>query len=63
MTNLLPVGSPEDRRIFRQALAGMVWSKQFFHYDIERWLKGDLHSAACNSPPRAQCDMETPEGG
>ena len=39
--NLLPAGSPEDRRIFRQALAGMVWSKQFFNYDIERWLKGD----------------------
>ncbi len=39
--DLLPAGSPEDRRIFRQALAGMVWSKQFFHYDIERWLKGD----------------------
>jgi hypothetical protein len=21
----------------------MIWSKQFFHYDVERWLKGDLH--------------------
>ena len=41
MTILLPAGGPEDRRIFRQALAGMIWSKQFFNYDIERWLKGD----------------------
>jgi hypothetical protein len=38
---LLPGGSPEDQRIFRQALAGMVWSKQFFHYDVERWFAGD----------------------
>ena len=39
--DLLPGGSPEDQRIFRQALAGMVWSKQFFHYDVERWFAGD----------------------
>ena len=25
----------------RQALAGMIWSKQFFYYDIPQWLKGD----------------------
>jgi hypothetical protein len=30
-----------DRRIFRQALAGLIWTKQFFHYDLERWLAGD----------------------
>ena len=38
---LLPEASPEDHRIMRQALAGMIWCKQFFHYDVERWLKGD----------------------
>jgi hypothetical protein len=27
--------------VLRQALAGMLWSKQFFHYDVERWLDGD----------------------
>jgi len=27
--------------IQRQALAGMIWSKQFYHYDIPRWLQGD----------------------
>ena len=31
----------EDARIFRQAMAGMLWSKQFFHYDVARWLDGD----------------------
>ncbi len=39
---MLPAASPEDHRILRQALAGMIWNKQFFHYDVPRWLKGDL---------------------
>src|SRR6516164_4390358 len=39
--NLLPGATPEDHRILRQALAGMIWCKQFFNYDVERWLKGD----------------------
>ena len=25
----------------RQALAGMIWSKQYFYYDVRQWLKGD----------------------
>jgi len=40
-TELLPDASAEDFQIMRQALAGMVWSKQFFHYNVERWLDGD----------------------
>jgi len=28
-------------RIQRQAFAGMLWSKQFYHYDLKRWLQGD----------------------
>jgi Glycosyl hydrolase family 63 C-terminal domain len=31
----------EHRAIQRQALAGMLWSKQFYHYIIEQWLEGD----------------------
>ncbi|MBV7329862.1 glucosidase [Chloroflexi bacterium TSY] len=31
----------DERRIQRQALAGMLWSKQLFYYDIEQWLQGD----------------------
>ncbi|MBT8441253.1 MAG: glucosidase, partial [Gammaproteobacteria bacterium] len=38
---LLPSASPEDHRIMRQSLAGMIWSKQFYHYDVQRWLDGD----------------------
>jgi len=29
------------RRVQRQALAGMIWSRQFYYYDVPRWLEGD----------------------
>jgi hypothetical protein len=39
---LTPAGTTEDEAdVMRQAFAGMLWSKQFFHYDVERWLDGD----------------------
>ncbi|HSR49294.1 MAG TPA: glucosidase [Acidobacteriota bacterium] len=32
----------EDARLIqRQALAGMIWSKQLYHFDVDRWLQGD----------------------
>jgi hypothetical protein len=31
----------DARNVQRQALAGMIWSKQFFYYDIPEWLNGD----------------------
>ena len=30
--------SVENANIQRQALAGLLWSKQFYHFDVERWL-------------------------
>jgi hypothetical protein len=33
--------SDEERLIQRQALAGLLWSKQFYHFNIELWLQGD----------------------
>ncbi len=30
--------TPDAARVMRQALAGMLWSKQLFHYDVGRWL-------------------------
>jgi hypothetical protein len=30
--------SAEDALIQRQALAGLLWSKQYYHFDVERWL-------------------------
>jgi len=40
------IKSEEDRAIQRQALAGMLWSKQFYHYDLDVWLKGDPNQPA-----------------
>jgi hypothetical protein len=31
----------DQSQIMRQALGGLMWSKQFYHYDINRWIKGD----------------------
>lgn len=40
---ITPFSISEDmRKVQRQAFAGMLWSKQFYHYDVEKWLKGDL---------------------
>ena len=33
--------SGDARTVMRQALAGLLWSKQFYHYDVDRWLRGD----------------------
>ncbi|HLW79344.1 MAG TPA: glucosidase, partial [Terriglobia bacterium] len=34
-------GSTDARTVQRQAFAGMLWSKQFYHYDVRSWLEGD----------------------
>ena len=36
-----PALSDEHRAIQRQAIAGLIWSKQFYHYIVEQWLEGD----------------------
>jgi hypothetical protein len=33
--------SDDAQRVMRQAIAGMLWCKQWFHYDVKRWLNGD----------------------
>jgi hypothetical protein len=35
------VAAFEERRIARQAYAGLLWSKQFYHYVVKDWLAGD----------------------
>jgi Glycosyl hydrolase family 63 C-terminal domain len=38
----LHAGMTEDpRRVQRQAFAGLLWGKQSYHYDVNRWLEGD----------------------
>jgi len=39
---LLPASATEDEKLVaRQAFAGMIWCKQYYHYDVARWLDGD----------------------
>ncbi len=35
------IADADARAVQRQALAGMLWSKQYYHYDVRRWLDGD----------------------
>jgi hypothetical protein len=38
--NVMPAGlSTEQQLVFRQAMAGMLWSKHFYNYDIASWLQ------------------------
>ncbi len=40
--SIIPAGiAPDRQNVMRQALGGLLWSKQFYHYDLNRWLKGD----------------------
>ncbi|MEP7074799.1 MAG: glucosidase [Acidobacteriota bacterium] len=36
--------SGDGKNIMRQSLAGMLWSKQFYHYVVKDWLEGDASS-------------------
>ncbi len=36
-----PTLAEDERNVVRQAFAGLLWTKQFFCYDIQAWLKGD----------------------
>ena len=31
--------SEDEARVMRQALAGMLWSKQYFYFDVDKWLE------------------------
>jgi hypothetical protein len=49
--------SEDERRIHRQALAGMLWSKQYYYFDLDRWLEeheahpltGSVHKSIRNA--------------
>ncbi|GAA1772927.1 MGH1-like glycoside hydrolase domain-containing protein [Luedemannella helvata] len=36
-----PTASADEALVLRQAVAGLMWGKQFYHYDVVRWLSGD----------------------
>ena len=46
---ITPFEMPDDlRNVQRQAFAGLLWSKQYYHYFVQRWLEGD---SAQPAPP------------
>ena len=51
-SKVIPAELSDDARlVMRQALGGMLWSKQFYHYVVEDWLEGD---PATPKPPAAR---------
>ncbi len=50
--DLTPAGATDDEAlVMRQAFSGMLWSKQYYHYSVRRWLAGD---PAQPEPPAAR---------
>jgi hypothetical protein len=46
-----PEAGEDEGEVLRQAFAGMLWSKQYYHYDVSRWLEGDLQGDPPSPPP------------
>jgi len=52
-----PSVSPDAANVMRQALAGMLWSKQYYYFDGDRWLE-EHHSNPLHSGYRASRNSE-----
>jgi len=50
---LAPELSDDERRVARAAYAGLLWSKQFYHYGVADWLAGDPSQPP---PPASRLD-------
>jgi mannosylglycerate hydrolase MGH1-like protein/glycosyl hydrolase family 63 len=46
------IAEADARNVQRQALASMIWSKQFFYYDVREWLAGDRAQPPPPTPRR-----------
>ena len=53
-----PSSSPGDQTITRQALAGMLWSKQFYYFDLDLWLRE--HGYSPTGPGRRRTMRNAP---
>ncbi len=48
---IMPVSLGQDERnVYRQAVAGMMWGKQYYYFDMEQWLKEHNSSPTAESP-------------
>lgn len=52
------VKAGEPARVHRQAMAGLLWTKQFYHYSVMDWLSGDPETA---KPPEGRGDIRNGE--
>jgi hypothetical protein len=51
---LIPAGTPApEAGVARAAVAGLMWGKQFYHFDVARWLDGD---PASTPPPSSRAN-------
>ncbi len=50
------IESEDARNVQRQAYAGLLWSKQFYYFNVHQWLKGD---PAQPPPPSEQTIFRT----
>jgi mannosylglycerate hydrolase MGH1-like protein/glycosyl hydrolase family 63 len=56
---VIPENIATDRQnVMRQALGGLLWSKQFYCYDLNRWIQGD---PAGPQPPRQRLNGRNKE--
>jgi hypothetical protein len=47
-----PSLTADAKNVMRQSIAGILWSKQFYHYDVKQWLAGDFGNPL--PPPERQ---------
>jgi hypothetical protein len=52
-----PAVSPDTANVMRQALAGMLWSKQFYYFDADQWLE-EHHAHALHTGSRQSRNSE-----
>ena len=50
----------DEALVQRQAFAGLIWCKQWYHYDVAEWLDGDPASGPPSDAPR--CTAATATG-
>ena len=56
---ITPQALTEDqRRVHRQALAGMLWGKQFYYFDLEKWLSEHKSHPLLDAAPQGVRNME-----
>ena len=48
----------DERRVHRQALAGMLWGKQFYYFDLDRWLEEHKAHPMVGASNRTTRNME-----